>query len=305
MSTVFIQANTNGRLHPAAEASLSPLNRGYLYGDAIYEVWRTYDGVLFAWEEHWKRLRESAAALHLDVPFEPGRILGEIARTAAAHRAACGYTGQLYVRLQISRGGGPIGLDIALADRPDFVLLVQPCPDLSAEKARSGLKLSLARDMRRNPAEALNPAWKTGNYLNNLLCLREARARGADEVVILNLAGEVTEAAVSNVAFVRGGTMATPPLQAGILSGITRSLVLSSVAARAGLAAEERALGEKDFASMSECFLMSTTKDIVPVASIDEHRFEVGPDTATMRLKEAFGRYARQYAQEHGDLRLF
>src|ERR1035438_1206434 len=91
MSTMFIQANTNGRLHPANEPSLTPLNRGFLYGDAVYEVWRTYDGVLFAWEEHWRRLRASAAALHLDLPFEPPRILGEIARTAAAHREASGY----------------------------------------------------------------------------------------------------------------------------------------------------------------------------------------------------------------------
>jgi len=305
MPTVFIQANTNGRLHPASEPSLPPLNRGYLYGDAIYEVWRTYGGVLFAWEEHWRRLRVSAAALHLDLPFEPGRILGEIARTAAAHRQAGGYAGELYVRLQISRGGGPIGLDIALADTPDFVLLVQPCPELSAEKARDGLRLSLARDLRRNSADTLNPAWKTGNYLNNLLCLREARARGADEVVILNLAGEVTEAAVSNIAFVRDKTLVTPPLRAGILSGITRGLVLSTVAAEAGLAVEEAALTERDFAAMRECFLMSTTKDIVPVASIDGCRFEVGPDTATMRLKAAFGRYASRYAGAHRELGLF
>jgi branched-chain amino acid aminotransferase len=305
MSTVFIQANTNGRLHPATEASLPPLNRGFLYGDAIYEVWRTYGGVLFAWEEHWRRLRASAAALHLDLPFDPGQILGEIARTAAAHRQASGHTGELYVRLQISRGGGPIGLDIALADRPDFVLLVQPCPELAAEKARDGLKLSLARDLRRNPADSLNPAWKTGNYLNNLLCLREARARGADEVVILNLAGEVTEAAVSNIAFVQEGTLVTPPLQAGILSGITRGIVLSGVAAEAGLAVEEKALGERDFKSMRECLLMSTTKDIVPVSSIDGCRFEVGPETATMRLKAAFGRYAGRYGAAHAGLRLF
>ena len=305
MPTVFIQANTNGRLHPASEPSLPPLNRGYLYGDAIYEVWRTYGGVLFAWEEHWRRLRVSAAALHLDLPFEPGRILGEIARTAAAHRQAGGYAGELYVRLQISRGGGPIGLDIALADTPDFVLLVQPCPELSAEKARDGLRLSLARDLRRNSADTLNPAWKTGNYLNNLLCLREARARGADEVVILNMAGEVTEAAVSNIAFMRDKTLVTPPLRAGILSGITRGLVLSTVAAEAGLAVEEAALTERDFAAMRECFLMSTTKDIVPVASIDGCRFEVGPDTATMRLKAAFGRYASRYAGAHRELGLF
>jgi len=115
---------------------------------------------------------------------------------------------------------GSLGLDIALADEPEFVLLVQPCPELAPGKAAAGLHLSIARGLRRNPASALDPAWKTGNYLNNLLCLQEARARGADEVVMLNLEGETTEAAVSNIAFARGSTILTPPLSAGILGGI-------------------------------------------------------------------------------------
>ena len=85
---MFIQANTNGRLHPADEPSLSPLDRGFLYGDAIYEVWRTYEGVLFAWEEHGERLRKSAAALYFDLPFTPAQIFGEIRRTTAAFRQA-------------------------------------------------------------------------------------------------------------------------------------------------------------------------------------------------------------------------
>jgi branched-chain amino acid aminotransferase len=295
----LIQANTNGRLHPADEPSVSPLNRGFLYGDAVYEVWRTYSGVVFAWEEHWRRLRASARALHLDLPFAPDAILGEIRRTAAAHRAATGYAGELYIRLQISRGGGPIGLDTALADHPDFVLLVQPCPKLTPEKAAAGLRLAVANELRRNPAQSLDPAWKTGNYLNNLLCLREARARGADEVVILNLAGEVTEAAVSNIAFVRGGALVTPPLAAGILGGITRGLVLGTVAASAGIPAREETVRPGDFASMEECLLLSTTKDIVAVASIDGASFRVGPQTASARLKAAFADYVRRYAEEH------
>jgi len=295
----LIQANTNGRLHPADEPSVSPLNRGFLYGDAVYEVWRTYHGVIFAWEEHWRRLRASARALHLDLPFAPDGILGEIRRTAAAHRAATGYAGEIYVRLQISRGGGPIGLDTALADHPDFVLLVQPCPKLTPEKAGTGLRLAVANDLRRNPAQSLDPAWKTGNYLNNLLCLREARARGADEVVILNLAGEVTEAAVSNIAFVRGGALVTPPLAAGILGGITRGLVLGTVAASAGIPSREETVRPGDFASMEECLLLNTTKDIVAVASIDGATFRVGPQTVSARLKAAFADYARRYAEEH------
>ena len=303
MSVPFIQANTNGRLHGAHEPSISPLNRGFLYGDAIYEVWRTYHGVIFAWEEHWRRLLCSAEALHMELPFEPVAMLGEIRRTVAAFRRASGFAGELYIRLQITRGTGAIGLDTSLADRPDFVLLVQPCPDLPAEKWTAGLRLSVATSVRRNPVESLSPAWKTGNYLNNVLALREARMRGADEVVILNLAGEITEAAVSNIGFVRDGAVLTPPVSAGILSGITRALLLDKIASMAGVTMREETIRPGDFAAMDECFLLSTTKDVTPVSAIDEARFKVGPETVTMRLKAAFADYVRAYAAEHAEWR--
>ena len=304
MSLPFIQANTNGRLHAANEPSIAPLNRGFLYGDAIYEVWRTQAGVIFTWEEHWARLERSARALYLELPLPAGQMLEEIRRTAAAYRAHTAYSGELYIRLQVTRGGGPIGLDTALADRPDFVLLVQPFPAVAAEKLRDGLRLSLATALRRNPVEALSPAWKTGNYLNNILCLREARARGADEVVILNQAGEVTEAAVSNIAFVRDGVVVTPPLSAGILGGITRELVVHTIAPAAGVAAREDPVRPEDFAGMQECFLLSTTKDVAAVAAIDGTRFAVGATTVTARLQAAFADYARNYATGHAAWRV-
>jgi branched-chain amino acid aminotransferase len=300
----FVQANSQGRLHDAREASVSPLNRGFLYGDAVYEVWRTYRGALFAWEEHWERLGRSADALHMALPFGPDAALGEIRRTAAAYRKASGNAGELYVRLQVTRGRGSIGLDTALADEPEYVLLVQPCPQTDPARALSGLRLSIAGDLRRNPAASLNPAWKTGNYLNNILCLREARARGADEVVILNLDGEVTEAAVSNIAFVRSGILVTPPLAAGILGGITRGLVLSAIAPAAGVAVREEPVRPGDFGSMEECMLLSTTKDITPVASIDGAEFRVGPGTVAARIKAAFGEYADARAGGSPGLRL-
>ena len=302
MSENFIQANTNGRLHSAHEPSISPLNRGYLYGDAIYEVWRTYRGVLFAWEEHWRRLEGSARALHMALPLEQKPMLDEIRRTVAAFRERTGFTGEFYIRLQISRGGGAIGLDVALAGRPEFVLLVQPCPTIAVDQLRNGLRLSIATGLRRNSVESLNPAWKTGNYLNNLLCLREARARGADEVVILNLAGEVTEAAVSNIGFVREGILITPPLSAGILVGITRGLLLEKIAASAGVAIREAPVRPEDLVSMHECFLLSSTKDVTPVGAIDDVKFRVAPDTVTMRLKQAFGEFAQRYADGHPEL---
>lgn len=302
MAAPFIQANTNGRLHPANEPSISPLNRGFLYGDAIYEVWRTYHGVLFAWEEHWARLERSAGALHLELPWTSDVIAGEIRRTAAAFRAATGNQGDLYVRLQVTRGAGNIGLDTALADEPVYVLLVQPVPRLPEHAFTTGLQLSVATALRRNPAQSLNPAWKTGNYLNNILCLREARARGADEVVITNLAGEITEAAVSNIAFVTSGRIVSPPLTAGILEGITRHLVATAVAREAGIPWEERGIRPDELGSFDECMLFATTKDVQPVGRIDEQAYRVGPDTVTLRLKQAFAAYARRYADSRPEL---
>ncbi len=304
MSRHYIQANTNGRLHPADEPSISPLNRGFLYGDAIYEVWRTYGGVVFTWQEHWERLERSAAALHLDLPLPRDALFAEIRRTADAYRSRTHNRGELYIRLQVTRGGGAIGLDTGLADQPDFLILVQPCPVVSAEKLRDGLCLSTATELRRNPIDALSPAWKTGNYLNNILCLREARSRGADEVLILNQQGEVTEAAVSNLAFVCDGAMVTPPLSAGILGGITRDLLLNKIAATVGVPATERTIFPADFSGMQECFLLSTTRDVAPVAAIDTVRFNVGEQTITARLKAAFADYAQAEARAHPELQV-
>lgn len=304
MAAPFIQANTNGRLHSAAEPALSPLNRGFLYGDAIYEVWRTYHGVVFGWEEHFARLERSAAALHLALPWSRAEMFAEIRQTVAAFRQATSFAREVYIRLQVSRGGGPIGLDVALADRAEFVLLVQPCPENSADVMRHGVRLSVAQSLRRNPIESLSPAWKTGNYLNNILGLREARARGADDVVMLNLRGEVTEAATSNIAFVRDGEVVTPPLAAGILEGITRGLLVRSIAPAVGVKVREITLVPGDLAGMSECFLLSSTKDVTPVGAVDGFSFAVGPDTVSAKLKTGFADYAQAHAAAHPELKV-
>ncbi len=304
MSTPYIQANTNGRLHSAHEPSLTPLDRGFLYGDAIYEVWRTHLGVIFAWEEHWARLERSAASLHMALPWSKAEILDEVRRTTAAYRTAAAFADELYIRLQVSRGAGPIGLDVALADQATFVILVQSCPRNSPEAGRDGLKLSIASALRRNPVESLDPAWKTGNYLNNVLGLREARARGADEVVMLNLRGEITEASTSNIAFVRDGEIVTPPVDAGILEGITRGFVLRTIAPAVGVAVRERPVLPGELGGMSECFLLSTTKDIVPVRAIDEWQFAVGPQTVTARLAARFTAHAQAAVAARPELRV-
>jgi branched-chain amino acid aminotransferase len=255
--------------------------------------------VVFAWEEHYARLERSAAALHLRMPWTRDEIWTEVARTVAAHRTATGYGGEEYIRLQVTRGGGAIGLDVGLADGADFVVLVQPCPAMTPAVLQRGLRLSFATDLRRNPPESLNPAWKTGNYLNNILCLREARARGADDVLMLNLRGEITEAATANVAFVRGDEVLTPPLAAGILGGITRDILLGRICPKLGRRVREAAMTPANLPAMSECFLMSTTRDVAPVGAIDAVSFAVGAESVTAQLKDAFLAYARESAQVH------
>jgi len=196
-----------------------------------------------------------------------------------------------------------VALDIALAGKSDFVILVQENKLFPAEKFAAGLRLSFS-ELRRNPPEALNPAWKTGNYLNNILCLREARARGADEAVITNLAGEIAEAAVCNIGFVRGSGVVTPPLSAGILGGITRQVLIETVAPAARIPVAEESIRPEDLAEMQECFLLSSTKDITPVATLDRYHFAHGPDSVTMQLKRAFLDYTKSQARAHPELGL-
>jgi branched-chain amino acid aminotransferase len=164
---------------------------------------------------------------------------------------------------------------------------------------RNGIRLSVATGLHRNSPQTLNPAWKTGNYLNNILCLREARARGANEVLMTNLAGEITESAVCNVAFVRSGEVLTPPLAAGILEGITRAQMLRTVGPALGVAVREVVLTPADLPSMEECFLISTSNDVQPVASVDEHRYRTDTGSVSRRMKAGFAALLESSYAEH------
>ncbi len=303
-SNGFIQANTNGRLHSAHESVISPLDRGFLYGDAIYEVWRTYHGAVFCFREHWERLEASASALHLALPFDAAAAWRELVRTTQAFRQQTGELGDLYIRLQISRGAGQIGLDPALADEPLWTFLVQKLPGVDETKAKYGLNVKIARQLCRNHPHTLHPRWKTGNYLNNLLAHREAKAAGADEVLMLNLDGAITEAATMNVAFVRDGEVFTPALESGILAGVTRKMLIENVAPRIAARVHELVLRESDLGSFTEAFFLSTTKDLTPISHIDGQCFRVGSETLTARLKREFGVFAGEQADLRGEYRL-
>lgn len=301
-SSAYIQANVGGVLRDAREAAISPLDRGFLYGDAIYEVWRTYEGGIFGWDEHWERLEATATGIEMELAFSQGEILQEIRRTVAAWREATGGDGDLYIRLQISRGAGPIGLDAALAIEQCFTLLVKALPDPSLESLDAGMRLSICEKWRRNALESLPPSLKTGNYLNNILGLVEARKKGVDDVLFLNAAGALTEASTRNLWLVFKDRIATPPLSDGMLAGVTRRFLLEQIGECQGRPLVEESLRVDDLSAAQECFLSSSTQDVQPVRSIDGQIFSVGADTVSRALKKQFRDYVRTYAAKHPDL---
>ena len=304
----YVQANTNGRLHDAREPSLSPLDRSFLYGDSVYEVVRTYHGVMFAFQEHFRRLQHSARAIGLELPFDESVLLTEIRRTVSAYFEHEGTEPrpELYLRWQISRGGGPIGLDTQLADVPVFVLLARalPAPTEKSGKAK-GLNLTIARQTHRNHPRTVNPAWKTGNYLNNVVALREARQRRFDDVVLLNLDGHLTEASTSNLFFVRGKKVYTPPLSDGLLAGVTRGIILQQARQAWDIEISEETIVPGSLDSFEECFLTATTRDIVPVGKIDGISYKLHSRTMTARLQKTFAGYVQDYARRNTKHALF
>lgn len=302
----YVQANTNGRLHDAREPSLSPLDRSFLYGDSVYEVVRTYDGVIFAFQEHFRRLTNSARAIGLELPFEESVLLTEIRRTVSAffEHETVDPRPELYLRWQISRGGGRIGLDPQLADGASFVILAQALPEAPKKKS-PGCRLTISRQIIRNHPRAINPAWKTGNYLNNLMALREARKNAYDDVLLVNVEGCLTEASTSNLFFVKDSRIVTPPLADGILPGITRGIILEQARMAWDIEIAEESIAPNTIDQYDECFLTSTTKGILPVGKINDVKYQVGAKTLTSRLQKTFQQYVGQATRKNAKHALF
>ncbi|MBL4574536.1 MAG: aminotransferase class IV family protein [Opitutaceae bacterium] len=297
----YIQANTGGELHDARTASISPLNRGFLYGDSIYEVWRTFEGVLVAFDEHWERLNHSANALGICLELSEKDLRNEIGRTIEAFQERSGWRDDCYVRFQMARGEGPLALDPTVSIDPIWVILVQRLKPLSEEFLEEGICLSIARELKRNPVDSLNPAWKTGNYLNNIVSLAEARRRGAQDVLMVNHQGAVCEASTSNVFFVKGKTLVTPLSDCGILNGVTRNIILNKLTLPEGIELREERIQVEELAEFDECFLTATLRDIVPVRNIDETRYTVSKDSVTRKVKWEYTEWLQSYRDSYGD----
>jgi branched-chain amino acid aminotransferase len=287
--------NIDGVLAPPSEARVSVFDRGFLYGDSVYEVVRTYRGRPFALDAHLARLAHSAERIGLALPWDASRIAAELGRTLAAARgdeppdpeAAPWNAGEQYARIVMTRGAGELGLDPALAVDPKAILIVRPLSGPPARAYREGVAVAVVGVEHVSP-HAVDPTAKTGNYLSHVLAIREARAAGAYEALMLDRDGFVTEGTTSNAFAVRGGTVVTPPLAVGILEGVTRGLVLA-IARALGVTAREEQLRPRDLEAADEIFITSSVREIVPVTRLGRRPVGSGrPGPVTARLHAAY-----------------
>jgi branched-chain amino acid aminotransferase len=259
----------DGVLRSPDQATVSAYDRGFLYGDAVFEVFRTYGGKPFAIDEHLARLRRSAERVFIPMPVDEGTLRLEI-------EEALGAAGneESYVRLVLTRGSGPLSLDSDSASHPLRVLYVEPVVPPPRDAYVHGVAVVSVHTKRATDDTSAAGA-KVSNYLANLLALREAKQKGAHEALIVDARGHVVEGASSNVFVVSGGHLVTPPESAGILVGITRAHVLA--AARAlGIPTEERELVLTDVHGADELFLTSSIRELVPVVRVDDRVIGTG-----------------------------
>jgi branched-chain amino acid aminotransferase len=283
------RVSLNGRIVPPEEAVVSIFDRGFLYGDSVYEVVRTYRGVPFEMDAHLVRLTGSAGRIGMALPVSTAQIATEVEET---HRATG--NAESYIRIVVTRGAGEIGLDPSLATDPLRVIVAQTLKTPPPEVYERGVTLALV-SVRRNLRDAIDPAAKTGNYLNSVMAVAEARARGAFEAVMLDHRDFITEGASSNIFAVIGGVVFTPPLDVGILKGVTRGVVFE-VARRAGLRVLEAPMTEVMLKQADEAFITSTIREIVPVVRVDDEAIgggAVGP-TVT-KIRQGFAAYVEEY----------
>lgn len=278
----------DGRVLPADEATVPVLDRGFLYGDSVFEVLRTYGGVPFGMEEHLARLARSAERTLIRLPVS----LPELAREIEAALTAGGYAESL-VRIMISRGtAGTLGLDPSLARGPLRVILVADLHDLPASLYSEGAKVITYPTLRIADATSGAGA-KIANYLVAVLAMAQAKEQGAEEALVLNGEGLVAEGCTSNVFLVKEGVLITPPESLGILLGITRHHVLA-LATELGIRCVERAFSTAELAGADEAFITSSIRELVPVVRVDDAVVAGGkPGPVTLRLIAAFRKLTR------------
>jgi len=277
-----VYVHTGERVVSAAEACVPILDHGFLFGDSVYEVVRTAGGRPFMLAEHMDRLRRSAAMIYFEPPWddaEVGRRIGQVQERLGDVEG--------YHRIVATRGPGPISLLPDGCDQPGLYVIGKRLGLPPAEHYEHGCRVAVVPRLRNDP-RALDPRAKTGNYMNNMLGMIEARRAGADDALFLNADGHLTEATTANVWLVEGGAVVTPRLEEGLLAGITRQWLLGALPA-AGIATVEDVVDRARLDVADEVFLSGTVKGILPVTVIDGRALGDGrPGPVTRRAADLY-----------------
>jgi branched-chain amino acid aminotransferase len=280
-------AYVNGTITSADTAVIPVLDHGFLFGEGVYEVLRTYNGVPFLYDKHAARLRNSARHIQLEVPFDDGALGERIAATIAK----ANITGEAYIRILLTRGIGEITYDVRATPEPSLIIIVKTQEEPAARIRTDGIRISLVPILRNHPG-SVNPIIKSTNLLNNALAMQEALRRGAEEALMCNYRGELSECSQSNFFMVRGGVVLTPASAAGLLEGVTRAF-LFDVARDAGVELRAASLLPADIDSADELFITSTTREVSPVVRVDDRVIGDGrPGPITLALWDAYHRRA-------------
>jgi branched-chain amino acid aminotransferase len=275
----------NGRLVDSEQACINVYDHGLLYGDGVFEGIRVYGGKVFRAQAHMDRLFDSAKRIRLVPPYTRQELLDA---TYEALRAN-GMT-DAYVRMVITRGRGNLGLNPFTCERASAFVIVDKIHLYPPEMYEHGMSVIIARTLRTS-ASMVDPSAKSLNYLNNILAKIEAIDANVPEAVMLNADGNVAECTGDNLFLVKDGTLVTPPTSAGILVGITRSVVVE-LAKKGGIPLVEKNVKPKDLYAADECFLTGTAAEVVAVTKVDEETIgdgKVGP--VSRRLTKAFREY--------------
>jgi branched-chain amino acid aminotransferase len=276
--------NVNGRITAEQEAVIPVFDHGFLYGEGIYETLRTYNGRLFLYDRHLRRLRNSARLIDLVLPFTGDELAARIQETIFSAKLD---GAEAYVRVLVTRGVGELTYDPKATPTPSWVIIVKPLSSPSAETYEKGVKVVLV-DVVRNHPQSVNPMIKSNNLMNSALAAQQALKRGGFEAVMRNYRGELTECTQSNLFIVKDRAVLTPPLESGLLPGITREL-LFEVGPETGIDVREQVLRDDDLFAADEAFLTSTTRELLPIVTVDERPIAGGrPGPITLELLNAF-----------------
>ncbi|MFZ3172565.1 MAG: branched-chain-amino-acid transaminase [Carboxydocellales bacterium] len=272
----------NNQLVPQDEAKISVYDHGFLYGDGLFDTMRAYNGKVFRLEQHLDRLQGNARCLALSMPWSREELAKAIQTTIQANNLS-----EAYIRLTISRGPGPIGIDPRLCPQPTLVIMAKELIPLPNEDYTKGID-TITLNTRRNPIQSLDPSLKSLSFLNNILAKLELINAGISEGIMLNYESVISEGTVSNIFWVSQGVLYTPSPEVGILLGITRQTVLE-ISAEAGLEAHQGAYAAEQLYQADECFFTNSSGELRPVTQVDGQVIGDGkPGPVTRRLHEIY-----------------